>query len=131
MIPEKDPKKFAMKFVADIFTTVESHDLSVRELEMGIDFYNIIKQKGEIDFRDEKEILWGAIIIKIIRNGFIIARSEKKYGQKNMLYHNIYEPYYRLDYTRFHDLEDPECEICKQLIESNFDYDTISKENKK
>ena len=120
MIPERNPKEFAMKFVGDAFTTIESHDLPVKELEMGIDFYDIVKDKRDIDFYDGKEILWGATIIKIIRNGFIIARSEKKYGQKNILYHNIYEPYHGLDYQRFHDLENPECEICKQLIAGNF-----------
>jgi len=111
-------KEDILQFVSDAFSTVEAHDLVVTNIKLGIDVYDMLRDKSEINEKmiDGKKIkmIWGAIISEIIRNGYIIIKSDIDAHYRNIFYHNFYEQYEKLDYQRFHDFEDPICEICKQ-----------------
>jgi len=114
-LTKKDIDKGAINFVLDAFSTVETHDLRVAEMEIGIDFYDILKEKDMLDEFEGKEMIFGAIIVKIIRNGFIVVKSDKEFNHENVLYRYINEPYNELDYQRFHDVLHPICKICKTI----------------
>ncbi len=107
-----------MQIISDLFTTIECHDMRVDEIEIGKNFIDDqVKERISAD-----QTLWSAkilisdidkVIVKTNYNKHLKFCNELSEPLEKSINRKSREP--DIGNERYHDIDDPQCSICKAI----------------